>query len=324
MFFYIIFLICSINTLRYLLNFANMNSIVKIPNVDRDVRIGSAFNHLFRIIFQTENIQEDYLEWDLSRASFFHPFFLAPLVIYKQSCGKNILCKGMPNRILSYLDLVCFYKAMLIDENMKLELVLDKYISKSYLPICQFELCKSNIDGLQSVLQRVIRQQSNADFRITTPLSYMIGEIVDNINEHSCARFGYIFSQYLKKERCIDLVIADDGITVYGSYAKFGLYQNEINGDEAMALKLANEGKSTKNLPDAENRGYGISSSKDMLVNGLNGSFFMLSGGAFHRYDTQGSSFVRLPKGVSWNGTIILMRIPVAVPENFNYEKYIF
>lgn len=300
-----------------------MDNVIKIPNVDRDERIGSAFNHLFQVIFQSENIDEDCLEWDLSDTSFFHPFFLAPLVIYKQGCGKHIRYTGVPDRILSYLDLVYFDKALLIEEYMDMESVLGKYVTKSYIPVCQFELCRSNIDGLQSILQQIIKKQSNANFRIVTPLSYMIGEIVDNINEHSYARYGYIFSQYLKKEGCIDLVIADDGITVYGSYAKFGLFQDEINGDEAMALKLANEGKSTKNLPNAENRGYGITSSKDMLVDGLKGSFFMLSGGAFHRYDIHGSSFVRLPKGVSWNGTVILMRIPINVPKDFNYEKYI-
>lgn len=48
---------------------------------------------------------------------------------------------------------------------------------------------------------------------------------------------------------------------------------DEINGNDAEALRLANEGKSTKNLPNAENRGYGISSSKEMLSDGLHGSF---------------------------------------------------
>lgn len=36
----------------------------------------------------------------------------------------------------------------------------------------------------------------------------------------------------------------------------------EIGDNEAEALKFANEGYSTKNLPEAENRGFGISSTK--------------------------------------------------------------
>ena len=143
------------------------------------------------------------------------------------------------------------------------------------------------------------------------------------MNEHSKGRYGYIFAQYLKKEGCIDLVVADDGITIFSSYIRSGKYLEEISGDEAKALKLATEGKSTKNLPGAENRGYGLSSSKDMLVNGLHGSFFILSGGAFHRHDAGGSISVKLPKAINWNGTIILMRIPVRVPNDFDYNVYV-
>lgn len=59
-----------------------------------------------------------------------------------------------------------------------------------------------------------------------------------------------------------------------------------------------------------------------MLVDGLHGSFFMLSGGAFHRYDSNGASFIKLPDSINWNGTIILMKIPVNVPVDFDYSKY--
>ena len=178
-----------------------MENKINIPNVPEDERIGSAFNHLFHVIRQTEACTHEEIIWDLKGDSFFHPFFLAPLLIYKQECEKKIQCINYNPAIKNYLDL--------------------------------------------------------------------------------------------------------------------------IQGNDAIALKLANEGRSTKNLPETENRGYGISSSKKMLVEGLQGSFFMLSGNAFHRYDTNGSSFIKLPESIQWNGTIILMRIPVNVPNGFNYSKYV-
>lgn len=299
-----------------------MNTVINIPNVDIDERIGSVFNHLFQIIHQTENSNTNNLYWDLSETSFFHPFFLAPLVIYKHRCEKNIFCENIPDDIAGYLDLVNFEEPLLVTGDSNMKEILEPYINKTYLPLCKFELHKGNIDDLQSVLQDVIRQQSKADSRITTPLSYLLGELIDNMNEHSKGQYGYIFSQYLRKERCIDLVLADDGITIFGSYVNAQKYLDEINSNEAEALRLANEGKSTKNLPNAENRGYGISSSKEMLTDGLHGSFFMLSGGAFHRHDSAGSVFVKLPDTIRWEGTIILMRIPVEVPADFNYSKY--
>ena len=154
-------------------------------------------------------------------------------------------------------------------------------------------------------------------------LSYLISELLDNINEHSQSPNGFVFSQYLEKEGMISLCIADTGITIAGSFEKAGLYQKEIDGKETEALKLANEGYSTKNRPEAENRGYGISTSKAMLVTGMKGAFFMLSGGAFHRYEDGANDYIGLKDIFRWNGTVILMRIPVVLPDGFNYIDYL-
>ena len=86
---------------------------------------------------------------------------------------------------------------------------------------------------------------------------------------------------------------------------------------------LANEGYSTKNRPEAENRGYGISTSKRMLVEGMKGAFFMLSGGAFHRYENGTNDYIDLADQFYWHGTIILLRIPTKMPEGFNYIDYL-
>lgn len=147
--------------------------------------------------------------------------------------------------------------------------------------------------------------------------------MLDNIYEHSNSRNGYVFSQYNHLEKSIDLCIADTGITIAGSYKKAGLYLDEIDDNETEALKLANEGYSTKNRPDAENRGYGISTSKEMLVVGMKGAFFMLSGGAFHRYENGANEYYDLRDMFRWNGTVVLLRIPVDVPERFNYIDYL-
>ena len=301
----------------------SMSNGISIPNVNRDDKIGSAFNHLFQVIIHTERQPEDISVWDMGGTTFLHPFYLAPLAIYKQTCPNRVVCKNNPARIAGYLSLVRFENPLLVTESMNFQAILEPYISRSFIPVCKFELCKSNIDSLQTVLQKVICKQSKADRRITTPLSYLLGELIDNMNEHSKGKYGYIFAQYLKREGCINLVVADDGITIFSSYIRSGKYVEEINGDEAKALKLATEGKSTKNLPGAENRGYGLSSSKEMLVDGLHGSFFILSGGAFHRHDANGSVSVKLPDTINWNGTIILMRVPVQVPADFNYNNYV-
>lgn len=300
-----------------------MCDVIDIPHVDRDERIGSAFNHLFSVINQTEKCNGDIVLWNFEDKKFFHPFFLTPLALYKKTCEKNIECINKPDYLDSYFKLVHFDDLLHIDKDTDLEGVLGKYVDKSYTPICSFDLCGSNVDGLQTIIQGIIEKQSKADAKIKTPLSYFLGELICNISQHSKSVVGYISSQYLRREKCIDICIADSGITIYGSYVSTNKYMDEIGDNEVTALVKANEGYSTKELPDAENRGYGITSSKSMLVDGLNGAFFMLSGGAFHRHDNDGSVFIKLPSSITWNGTIILMRIPIHVSEDFDYKKYI-
>ena len=296
--------------------------MVKIPNIAEEQRIGFSFNYLIRVIAETE--ATDAVLWDFSDVSFLHPFFLAPLTIYKNTSGKDIECANIPIRIQSYLNSVYFDRTLHFDNDSRedLESVMSKYADKSYVPLCSFAMTNSNKDTFGSIMQRLIIKQSSIK-SAGSSISYLVSELFDNIYEHSRSENGYVFSQYLEREGIINLCIADTGITIYNSFKNAGLYQKEINGSETEALRLANEGYSTKNRPEAENRGYGISTSKRMLVSGMKGAFFMLSGGAFHRYEHGTNVYIDLNNVFHWNGTIILLRIPVNIPEGFNYIDYL-
>ncbi len=297
-------------------------AIVKIPNVAEEVRIGYSFNYLVRVIAETEAAEA--VQWDFTGVTFLHPFFLAPLSIYKNTSGKNIECINIPLRIQSYLNSICFDRMLHFGSEKRedVEAVIQKYTDKTYLPLCSFAMTDANKDTFGSIIQSVLTKQAGIG-RGGSSLSYLISELLDNIYEHSRSSYGYVFSQYLEREGVIDLCIADRGITIAGSFQQAGLYQDEIDGSETEALKLANEGYSTKNRPEAENRGYGISTSKEMLVVGMKGAFFMLSGGAFHRYENCANDYIDLRNLFRWQGTVILMRIPVVLPEGFNYIDYL-
>jgi hypothetical protein len=92
--------------------------------------------------------------------------------------------------------------------------------------------------------------------------------------------------------------------------------------DHLSAMKAANSGIYTKNLPDAENRGYGIRTSKNMLVNGLSGNFVMLSGNALHLSSRGIDQFSALPEIATSQGTIVAMRIPY-MNRSFNYINFV-
>ena len=143
--------------------------------------------------------------------------------------------------------------------------------------------------------------------------------IRDNITEHSESDRGYICAQAYPTKGYIDICIADRGVTLYGSYKK--LSDIEIS-DDIEAIKAANRGISSKNLPNAENRGYGIYTSKKMLIDGLNGQYMMMSGSAGYMKSRIMDGFFILPGGLRWNGTIIAYRIPYNVPQ-FYYINYV-
>ena len=89
-------------------------------------------------------------------------------------------------------------------------------------------------------------------------------------------------------------------------------------------MYLAQEGYSTKDRPNAENRGYGISTSLKMVVKGLKGHFAILSGNALLINSAlKAKEIFELPDKIEWNGTMIVIRIPIPNPNNFNFYDYI-
>ncbi len=117
--------------------------------------------------------------------------------------------------------------------------------------------------------------------------------------------------------------ICDTGHSIYSSYATDDRYVEILTTAESSALKLALSGKSTKNRPENENRGYGISKSREIIINGLGGEFFILSGGAFFRHDINGETLVDLPESIRWNGTVVLLKIPTIIPKDFDIYNHI-
>lgn len=121
----------------------------------------------------------------------------------------------------------------------------------------------------------------------------------------------------------VELVIADAGITIYGSYVSAKKYLEQIGNSDAAALNLAQNGYSTKNRPEAENRGYGISSNIKMVVDGLHGELALFSGNALLVYSASQKKLLALPHNVDFKGTMVIARFPVTIPDDFNLYHYI-
>lgn len=257
---------------------------------------------------------------DFSEVEFVTPLYVLPLVVFLNSCNKDVTITNAN----AYLQTIGFTKGMYPDKMRKSEFlaIMEKYSHETYIPIVSFPATKDNDDekdAILSTVETIIVRQLGIAANVATGLKYMLGESIDNIIQHANSERGYIFAQSYPHKGYLDICIADGGITLLGSYQT--LPNNEIESD-LEAIQAANRGISTKNLPNAENRGYGIITSKKMLIDGLGGSFIMMSGNALHLYNSEYRRFVETPANIRWNGTIIALRVPY-INKDFQYINYI-
>jgi len=286
----------------------------------KDDRLIDGLTPVVRIMSQIESSIEQEVTIDFSDTRFISPVFALSLIVYISRCGKQISFSYVPD----YLELIGLSNGGIKPDEMRQTeflAALEKYASKTYIPIIDFAAGRNSDakEVVSSIAENLIIRQLNIRPNVANGFKYMIDETLDNITEHSESDRGYIFAQAYPTKGFLDVCIADRGINLLGSYMK--LPDNEIATD-LEAIKAANRGLSSKNLPDAENRGFGIKTSKQMLIQGLGGQYLMISGSSLYIKSRNLDSFYVMPHGLRWNGTIVALRIPYH-SATFNYIDYI-
>lgn len=301
-------------------NLSSQTDKIKIPSFIWGDKLSDSLLESIKVINSINNCTKKLCLVDYSALTFVTPLYILPLVVYLDSCDKEVVSY----KLSEYLETVKFPIGLRPDRMRKSEFLttMEQYSQRTYIPIISFPASKESNDekdAILSTVESIIVRQVGIDSNVTMGIKYMLGEAIDNIIQHAKSDRGYIFAQSNPSKGYLDICIADSGITLLGSYKT--LSDNEIEND-IEAIQAANRGISTKNLPNAENRGYGIITSKKMLVDGLNGSFVMMSGNALHLYNSIYKKFVEAPVNIRWNGTIIALRIPYK-NKDFQYINYL-
>ncbi len=198
---------------------------------------------------------------------------------------------------------------------------LDYYKTRSYLPIFSIPACAESAlhrDGLITTFGKMLTTQLQIQGQLHSAISYLISEAFDNIVEHANIDNGWIMVQNYKKKAFFDICIVDSGIGILGSFQRMNF--TDIN-THAKAIQEAINGRSTKAGENA--RGYGIRTSRYMLVKGLEGKYLLFSGNAFYIWTNEQELINSLDSDFQWDGTIVALRIPNVTPRGFNYVKYI-
>lgn len=272
------------------------------------------------IVSQIRKSDDSTIILDFQGTKFVSPLFISVLLVTLRETDKEVSLINLPD----YLKVICFSDGLRPDSIRSSEFfaVMESFSRKKFIPIIDFPVTVIDEDVKNSVLstvENIIIRQLHIEKNVSEGLKYFISELVDNITEHSESKRAYIFAQAFPKKGYLDLCISDNGISLLGSYKRSEKY-NEIDSD-VEAMKAANMKISAKNLPDAENRGYGIYTSKNALIDGLGGSFLMVSGNAVYVKSRNGYRLAAFPEFVRLNGTIIALRIPYQNP-NFMMSNY--
>ena len=233
-------------------------------------------------------------------------------------------------KIVSFEDtLSAFFAAITTDaaplatQSPILQAIISIYCQQPLEDIYQFALDDKSASVAINQLKKNLQTCSPEQVKpLNSPLTYLLDELICNIQQHAQTDKGYAYLHHNAEQHCIDIAIADLGITIYGSYVAAQKHLDRLGDSDAEALNLAQNGYSVKNLPDTENRGYGISSNMRMVVKGLGGEFAVLSGNALLLYSQDTKKILSLPSEIDFKGTMIIVRIPDQVPNNFNLYTY--
>jgi len=297
-----------------------MPCIIKIP-IRTHEEFGYSIAKLIALVNQIRTCNLTDIEFDFTQARMINPFFLGGLACIISSLEKEgkvcTINYGNGGSIKSYLNTICFPNGFSLNlEDVRGSLsTLENYKYRTYIPIVRFKTGTLQSEKILSTISDLLRFQLGFTQTELQPFSYFIGELTANIYEHSNASEGYVFAQYYPKTNYVDFCICDAGQGIYNSF--LGTFTPE---SEAHALQLAMSGNSTKG---GDSRGFGLTTTRDMLVRGLRGKLFIWSGSASFVQSTENEGIMSMDKTKSFPGTFIALRLPTIIPGSFNFYNFI-
>ena len=300
----------------------------KIPNRTHE-EFGSSLNKLLQILSGLNNCSDNTIVLDFNDARMLNPFFLGGLacaINYYEQHDKSFSLNYSENyNISSYLNTIYFPKSLTPEPGVEYKFIdnLEKYREKTFIPIITFptgnDKGHSHVrENILSAVSAILKNQLKFSDKNLIPISYLIDEMTHNINDHSQADRGLIFAQYYPSSNYVDLCICDTGIGIYNSYKKSQKFHPR---NEEEAIEFAINGRSTKDRPEA--RGFGISTSRHMLVNGLKGKFFIMSGNTAYIQTIEKKGIINFPDTFFYQGNYVALRIPTIIEASFNIYNYV-
>ncbi len=134
---------------------------------------------------------------------------------------------------------------------------------------------------------------------------YILGELADNMDDHSNFTFASLMAQYYPRKKHLDMAILDNGITI-----PFNFEKNKIRFErDSEAIKKALYGEVTTKKGE-KMRGYGLKSCRDISLKEIKGELYIVSRkGVIILKEGESPNFYDFDD-VSLEGTFLYFRLP--------------
>jgi hypothetical protein len=303
--------------------------IISVPARTSD-NFGDPISVFFNVISQVNSSNTNEIEFDFDNCKFASPFLIGGLTAIansnQENGGKNTWVYNKGNEYLSgYLNTISFPNGFdYSNVNIQtFDTIFEPYHEKNYIPIVCFPSGKMTQENkvrekILSAINTIFKKQLKLEGDILKGIFYLIDELTQNIVDHSDVGKGIVFAQFYPSKNYMDVCIVDYGKGLYKSYIDSKKHNPKTTKE---AMNFAVYGKSTKDIP--ESRGFGLSTSRKMLVEGLKGKFFLLSDDVFFVQTIEREEVIQVPNINRYKGCYIALRIPLLQSEQFSFYKYV-
>ncbi len=298
---------------------------IKIPNRFSD-NFGEPLNYLLGTLVKINEENPNEVTFNFSESRFVSPFIIGGITAiagWLRHEGKVVNYLSNANSS-GYFEAIHFPSGYHFDglTSEQMNVKLEGYNSKTFIPLVLFHTGASNAEStlrenVLSAVNSILRKQLKLSGSILEAVYYLIDELTNNVADHSRCEKGILFAQFYPTKNYMDVCIADFGKGIKQTYLDSG--KANPNSDEE-AIELAVKGKSTKD--QAVSRGFGISTSRVMLTEGLKGKFFICSGNAIFYQNSEKQEIIALPQEAHYQGCIVALRIPILPNTQFDFYKY--
>lgn len=280
-----------------------------------DCKTHSDIINKFNFLYDVNEENEIYLDIDFSffKDFIFPDYGLIILAYLKDFKGKFLKFGGTIKNLkksdptYNYLERMNFFY-ILGNDFVRYKVKAAK--NKNYLAFCKYD-DESSEEIIKSIVEIIAQQVEFIEKNVLISLSYCLGEILDNINNYTEAKTGWVVCQYFKQTNKIRLMICDKGQGIIKSLKINNLTQE--NFVDGQALEFCIQNKITSGI----GQGHGLFATATFIEENkgnltIHSDEYKLN---FHKFSNK-----ILERASLWKGTIVFLDINTN--QDVDYHKF--